>query len=97
MTGVQTCALPIYEVLGQFRQFLREQNIPVEQSDFQANREYIQQEIKRELVLSVFGSDEAYKLGAAADPLIQKAVELLPRAASLLENARQVIAQRPNP
>jgi carboxyl-terminal processing protease len=85
------------EVLGQFRQFLREQNIPVEQADFQENQKYIQQEIKRELVLSVFGSDEAYKLGAAADPLILKAIELLPRAASLLENAKQVIAQRPNP
>jgi len=85
------------EILGQFRQFLREQSISVEQADFQENQKYIQQEIKRELVLSMFGSDEAYKLGAAADPTILKAIELLPRAASLLENAKQVIARRPNP
>lgn len=84
------------EVRGQFRQFLRDQDIPFNESDFTQNREYIQQEIKYELVLSMFGSDEAYKLGAAADPQIQKAVELLPQAATLLENARQVIAQRPN-
>jgi len=84
------------EILGQFRQFLRDQNIPINESEFTQHRGYVQQEIKYELVLSMFGSDEAYKLAAAADPQIQKAVELLPQAATLLENARQVIAQRPN-
>lgn len=81
-------------ITDQFRQFLKDQEIDVSDEDFAANREYVQHRIKMELVLSVFGTGEAYKLEAADDPQIQKAIELLPQAASLLENARQVIAQR---
>ena len=84
------------EILDQFRQFLREQPIAFADPEFTQNRVHIEQGIKLELALSVFGMDEAYKLEAAADPQIQKAVELLPQAASLLENAKQVIAQREN-
>ncbi|MBI4459575.1 MAG: S41 family peptidase [Acidobacteria bacterium] len=82
------------EVMNRFRQFLSEQQIPFEPSDLETNREYIQQSIKIELVTSVFGMDEAYKLEAAADPQIRKAVELLPQAAALLENAKQLVAQK---
>ncbi|OFW00333.1 MAG: peptidase S41 [Acidobacteria bacterium RIFCSPLOWO2_12_FULL_59_11] len=82
------------EVLNGFRQFLKEQKVPFQESDFEANREYIQQSIKIELYLSVFGMDEAYKLEAVADPQIQKSIELLPQAAALLENAKQLMAQK---
>ena len=81
-------------VLDEFRKFLREQQVPFEETDFAANRTVIQQGIKLELVLSVFGMDEAYVLEARADPQIQKAVELLPQAAALLESSKQVIAGR---
>ncbi|MBI3895383.1 MAG: PDZ domain-containing protein [Acidobacteria bacterium] len=82
------------EVLDRFRQFLKEQQVPFQESDIEANREYIQQVIKMELYLSVFGMDEAYKLEAAADPQIQKSIELLPQAAALLENGKQLMAQK---
>jgi carboxyl-terminal processing protease len=84
------------DIVNQFRQFLHEQQIAYSEEDFAANREFVQRRIKLELVLSVFGTGEAYKIEAADDPQIQKAVELLPQAASLLENARQVIAQQDN-
>jgi len=82
------------EIVKQFRQFLGEQQVEFTEEDFSANLEFIQHRIKLELVLSVFGTGDAYELEAADDPQIQKAVELLPQAASLLENARQVIARR---
>lgn len=83
-------------VLEEFRQFLREQHIAFEESDLAANQEDIRQGVKLELYLSMFGLNEAYKLEAAADPQIQKAVELLPQAAALLENAKHVIARKAN-
>ncbi len=82
------------EIVEQFRQFLREQQIAYSEADFTANQAHVTHSIKLELVLSVFGTGEAYKLEATVDPQIQKAIELLPQAASLLENSRQVIAQR---
>ena len=84
------------EVMDRFRQFLRQEQIDFSEADLAANLEYVQHRIKVELVISVFGTAEAYKIEATADPQIQKAIELLPQAESLLNNARQVIAQREN-
>ncbi|MBI4463494.1 MAG: hypothetical protein HY647_02210, partial [Acidobacteria bacterium] len=82
-------------VMDRFRQFLQGERIPFTESDIGENGDYIRHSIKLELVLSVFGMNEAYKLEATADPQIQKAIELLPRAASLLENAKQMMAKKP--
>jgi hypothetical protein len=38
--------------------------------------------------------DEAYKLEAVADTQILKGIQLLPQAAALEQNARQVIAAK---
>ena len=81
-------------VLERFQQFLKGERVPFEPSDLVENRQHIQYRIKLELYLSVFGMDEAYKLEAAADPQIQKAIELLPQAAALVESSKQVIAQK---
>ncbi len=81
-------------VLERFRVFLRKEQIAFEESDLTANLDYIRHRIKLELYLSVFGMDEAYKLEAGADTQIQKAIELLPQAAALSENAKQVIARK---
>ena len=81
-------------VMERFRAFLREKQIAFEESDLTANLDYIRHSIKLELYLSVFGMDEAYKLEAGADTQIQRAIELLPQAAALSENAKQVIARK---
>ena len=81
-------------VLERFRAFLREEQVAFEESDLTANLDYIRHSIKLQLYLSVFGMDEAYKLEVGADTQIQKAIELLPQAAALSENAKQVIARK---
>jgi carboxyl-terminal processing protease len=81
-------------VLERFRKFLREGEVPFTESDLAANLDHIRQNIKLELYLSVFGMDEAYKIEAAADVQVQKAIQLLPQAAALQETAKQVIARK---
>ena len=81
-------------VLARFKKFLKEQDVAYEEADFATNLDYVQQQIKLELFLSIFGMDEAYKLEAAADTQILKGIQLLPQAAALEQNARQVIARR---
>ena len=83
-------------VLDRFQKFLKEEDVPYEENDLKANLDYIKNNIKIELYLSVFGMDEAYKLEATADVQIQKAIQLLPQAAALEESSKQVIAQRGN-
>jgi carboxyl-terminal processing protease len=82
------------EIENEFKRFLREQQVSYSEADYAANRDHVLHSIKLELVISVFGTGEAYKLEAKVDPQIQKAVELLPQASMLMENSRQVVAQR---
>jgi carboxyl-terminal processing protease len=80
-------------VMDRFRQFLREQEIHFTEADIAGNLPYVQKNIKEELVLSVFGMDDAFRVGAAADPQIQKAIELLPQAAAMLAETRRAQLQ----
>lgn len=81
-------------VIERFQQHLRYLGVAFTPADIQANLDFIRQNIKLELYVSVFGMDEAYKLEAANDVQLKKAIELLPQAATLEQNARQVIASK---
>jgi hypothetical protein len=76
-------------VLGRFREFLREKELEFQEADLTGNLDYVKQNIKLQLFLSIFGMDEAYKLEVAVDPQILKAIELLPQAASMLQSSRR--------
>ena len=80
-------------VLDRFRQFLHEEGIEFSESDIAGNLPYIRKNIKEELVLSVFGMDEAFRVGASGDSQIQKAIELLPQAAAMLAETRRAQVQ----
>ena len=76
-------------VMDRFRRFLGEEKIDFTDADIADNLPYIKENIKEELVLSVFGMDQQAKLNTAADPEIQKAIELLPQAAAMLGTTRR--------
>ncbi len=81
-------------VLADFRQFLDKQNIHYTESDIQENLHWLQQKIRKEVFLSVFGMSEGFKVGLDDDVQLQKAIEVLPQARALYENAKRVVAQR---
>ncbi|HWP83718.1 MAG TPA: S41 family peptidase [Terriglobia bacterium] len=84
-------------VLDRFRQFLMAEKIDFSESDLAANLTFIKERIKEEVVLSVFGMEEAGRLEAMADPQIQKAIELLPQAAAMLSETRRAQLAAPLP
>ena len=77
-----------------FRKFLDEQKIPYTESDLLENNDWVRSNIKSELFVDAFGQEEGLKVRAEGDPQILKALDLLPQAKSLAENARKVIAER---
>jgi carboxyl-terminal processing protease len=81
-------------VIERFRQFLIEKQISFQEQELTENLDYIKQNTKLQLFLSAFGMEAAYKLEATADPQIQKAIDLLPQAASMLQNARRAQVDR---
>lgn len=81
-------------VLQDFRKFLDEEKIPYSEADFAAEQEWVSSHIKAELFVSEFGQQEGLKIQAESDPQVIKALELLPQAKELAENAKHIIAER---
>jgi carboxyl-terminal processing protease len=80
--------------LQDFREFLVREKIQFAEADFTRNLDFIKRYIKREIYNSGFSTDEGAKVYVESDPDVQQAVELLPKARELTENAQRLIAQR---
>lgn len=82
------------QVMAEFRRFLESEKIPFTESDMQENADTIKRRIKQELFVSIFGKIQGDRIALEADPVVAKALELMPKAKALSENARRVLAQR---
>ena len=85
---------PDDEVMREFRTYLTKHNVRFTESDLAENLNWIKRKIKQEVFLSTFGLQESFKVALEADPQLQKAIEAIPQARALYENARKIIAQR---
>ncbi|HEY1732018.1 MAG TPA: S41 family peptidase [Terriglobales bacterium] len=83
-------------VMQEFRKFLDEQKIPFTEADLAENMDWIKTNIKAELFINEFGQQEGMRVHAETDPEVEKALELLPQAKQLADNARKTIAQHNN-
>ena len=84
-------------VMGEFRRFLRKQKISYTEAELAENLDWVKRKIKREVFLSVFGLAESYKVDLESDIQVQRAVDELPEARALYDNARKLLAQRTSP
>jgi len=82
------------QVMMDFRRFLEEQKIPYTEVDLAQVNDWVRASIKSEIFIDQFGQQEGLKVRAEADPQVQKALEMLPRAKELADNARRIIAER---
>src|SRR5579859_1265621 len=81
-------------VLQDFRKFLGDEKISYTEADFLAAQDWIASHIKAELFVSEFGQQEGLKVQAETDPQVLKALDLLPQAKELADNAKHIIAER---
>ena len=81
-------------LLQDFRNFLDEEKIPFTEADLLDNNDWLRANIKSEIFIDSFGQEEGLKVRAETDPDVIKALELMPQARALADNARKVIAER---
>jgi carboxyl-terminal processing protease len=81
-------------VMKEFRAYLAKHNVHYTEPEMADNLDWIKRKIKQEVFLSAFGQQEGFKVQLEADPQVQKAVEAIPQARALYENARKIVAQR---
>jgi carboxyl-terminal processing protease len=81
-------------VMRDLREYLGKHTVHYTEPELSENQDWIKRKIKQEVFLSVFGQQEGFKVELEADPQVQKAVDAIPQARALYENARKVVAQR---
>ncbi len=81
-------------VMKTFRAYLDKEKVPYTEDEISQNLAWIKHEIRKEVFISVFGLTEGAKVDLEDDVQLQKAIESLPQARALYENARKIIAQR---
>jgi carboxyl-terminal processing protease len=82
------------EVLQAFRKFLTDQKIPWTESELAEVEGWVRSNIRTEVVIDTSGQEEGMKVHAENDPQILKALDLLPQAKALADNAKRIIAER---
>jgi len=81
-------------MLQELRQYLSKQKIRYSEAEINENLDWIERKIKQEVLLYAYGPQEGFKALLNGDPQIERAVEALPQARALYQNARKIVAER---
>src|ERR1700674_1569653 len=81
-------------VLRDLRAYMSKHNVHYTEPEMADNLDWIKRKIKQEVYMSNFGQQEGFKVLLEADPQVQKAVDAIPQARALYQNARRIVAQR---
>lgn len=81
-------------VMSEFRKFLGTEHIKFTEENIQSNLTWLKWQIRREVFTSVFGQNAGYKVALEVDPQLDKAIEMIPQARALYQNARRIVAQK---
>lgn len=82
------------KVMKNFRDYLAKHNVRYTEAEIDENMDWVKRKIKQEVFMSAYGTQEGFKILLEADPQVQKAVEAIPQARALYQNARKIVAQR---
>jgi carboxyl-terminal processing protease len=81
-------------LMKSFRDYLAKHNVHYTEPELAENQDWIKRKIKQEIFMSAFGQQEGFKVLLEADPQVLKAVDSIPQARALYQNARKIVAQR---
>ena len=82
------------QVMNDFRKFLDDQKVPYTEAELVENNDWVRSNIKSELFISEFGQQEGLRVRAETDPQVLKALDLMPQAKALADNAKKIIAEK---
>ncbi len=85
---------PDQNIMNDFHEFLLNEKFQFTEAEFAENNDWIKRFLRKEMYITAFSADEANRIKVETDPMVEKAVEALPKAKALLETAKRVIVQR---
>jgi carboxyl-terminal processing protease len=81
-------------LMQKFRDYLTKHNVRYTEPEIAESQDWIKRKIKQEVFMSAFGQQEGFKVMLEADPQVQAAVDAVPQARALYQNAKKIVAQR---
>ena len=68
--------------------------LPFTEADWNDNRTWIQQQLKREMYATAFSYEDSQKVAIETDPEVLKAIDAMPDAKALLDKSKKLIVER---
>jgi carboxyl-terminal processing protease len=81
-------------LMNDFHAYLLKNNVKFTEAEFAENNKWVREQLRREMYITAFGVEESRKLAVDTDPLVLHAIDVLPKARALAEDAKKTIAQR---
>src|ERR1700756_4701063 len=81
-------------VMNEFRQFLNSQQITFSEQDLKGVSDWVKANIKAEIFTTQFGQEQGLRVRADWDPMISQAINYLPQAQALEDQAKKADEQR---
>ncbi len=81
-------------VIQQFHDYIVKNKFDFNEADFTADRDWIKRELKREMYVTAFSYEDSQRIAIEQDPAVAKAIEAMPNAKKLLENAKKLLVER---
>jgi len=81
-------------VLARFRTWSLEQKLTISDKDWEANKGTVQEQLSIEMQNVAFGIEAGFKIQCEKDPVILKALEVMPEAEALLQK-KQLLRREP--
>jgi carboxyl-terminal processing protease len=85
---------PDNDVMIAFHRFLLDTGVQFTEADFARVHDWLKLQVKREFYITGFSVEDSRKLAVETDPVVLHAIDSLPKAKELLENAKKMIVQR---
>jgi carboxyl-terminal processing protease len=81
-------------IMLEFRKFLDSQKVSFTEAEMLQDRNWVTCNVKAEILLDEFGETQGRKVRSQCDPLVSKAMELMPKAKELADNTQKTLAAR---
>ncbi|MGH9657985.1 MAG: S41 family peptidase, partial [Bryobacteraceae bacterium] len=85
---------PDLNTMNDLHAFLLKEGFVFTEAQFAQHHDWMKRLVRREMYVTAFSFDEAIRVTVETDPIIEKALEALPKAKALLDSAKRTIAQR---
>jgi len=87
-TKLQKGWIPDEAVLESFHDYLLRQGVKFSEADWAKDHAWVRDQLRAEMYVTAFSYEDSQRVGMEQDPEVQKAIDAMPKAASLLAQSK---------